>query len=135
MVYVYSQTSSKATKNDTKSPDKIVTPDNRELPPAILYPMLEFKDCIGAGGFGKVYRGFWLHEEKKKQKGEITSKKDYELVAIKEARVEGDRDDLLATIKENVLQEAKLFWMFVSFSLFVLRNLCWPFFVNKFASI
>jgi hypothetical protein len=55
--------------------------------------MLEFKDCIGAGGFGKVYRGFWLHEEKKKHKtsGETANKKDYELVAIKEARVEGDK--------------------------------------------
>lgn len=55
--------------------------DSRELPPHIPFDTLEFKDCIGAGGFGKVFRGFWtkIHNDKKK----------YEQVAIKEARVEG----------------------------------------------
>jgi len=126
------RSSSKTIDNNKKSPIEKTScsssnQDNRELPPHISYSMLEFKDCIGAGGFGKVYRGFWLHEEKKKQKtssGEITSKKEYELVAIKEARVEGDKDDLLATIKENVLQEAKLFWMLRHPNIIQLKGIC-----------
>lgn len=40
--------------------------DKQELPPHIPYAQLEFKDCIGAGGFGKVYRGFWSKSEKKR---------------------------------------------------------------------
>lgn len=113
-------------KDNKTSQQQAQQPDDRELPPHIPYNMLEFKDCIGAGGFGKVYRGFWQHEEKKKHKnsGEIASKKDYELVAIKEARVEGDKDDLLATIKENVLQEAKLFWMLRHPNIIQLKGIC-----------
>ena len=34
--------------------------EDQLLPPHIPYVQLEFKDCIGAGGFGKVYRGFWM---------------------------------------------------------------------------
>lgn len=29
------------------------------MPPQIPYTSLEFRDCIGAGGFGKVFRGIW----------------------------------------------------------------------------
>ena len=43
--------------------------DSRELPPHISFNSLEFKDCIGAGGFGKVYRGFWLKMHDERQTG------------------------------------------------------------------
>ena len=71
-----------------KIESKTVAVDDRELPPHIPLKQLEFKDFIGAGGFGKVYRGFWMkiHNEKKK----------CEQVAIKEARVEGNFIFLLA---------------------------------------
>jgi tRNA A-37 threonylcarbamoyl transferase component Bud32 len=73
----------------------------RDPPPHIPYTALEFKECIGSGGFGKVYKGFWRradHDDK------------IEMVAIKKARVEGDRDDLMNSIRESVMQEATLFW-------------------------
>jgi serine/threonine protein kinase len=88
-----------------------------EMPRQIAYDQLEFQDCIGAGGFGKVYKGYWLRKVKKK-----TMRK--ELVAIKEARIEGDREDLIASIKQNVLQEAKLFWKLKHANIIELRGVC-----------
>ena len=35
---------------------------------------------------------------------------DVDLVAIKKARIEGDKEDLIKSVKESVLQEARLFW-------------------------
>jgi mitogen-activated protein kinase kinase kinase 9 len=100
------------------------TPENsnRELPPHIPYSELEFKNCIGAGGFGKVFRGYWIHEYQNLSDNNKSRK--YELVAIKEARVEGDKDDLIATIKQNVLQEAKLFWMLRHPNIIQLKGIC-----------
>ena len=100
------------------------TPENsnRELPPHIPYSELEFKNCIGAGGFGKVFRGYWIHEYQ--NLNDNTKSRKYELVAIKEARVEGDKDDLIATIKQNVLQEAKLFWMLRHPNIIQLKGIC-----------
>ena len=57
----------------------------------INYEELEIKDFLGAGGFGKVFRGFFHHQE----------------VAIKLAKVNFD-DDIDETLK-NVLSEARLF--------------------------
>jgi hypothetical protein len=104
------------------SVSKMPENSNRELPPHIPYPELEFKNCIGAGGFGKVFRGYWIHEYQ--NLNDNTKSKKYELVAIKEARVEGDKDDLIATIKQNVLQEAKLFWMLRHPNIIQLKGIC-----------
>lgn len=45
-------------------------------------------------------------------------------MAIKEARIEGDKDDLLASIKQSVLQEAKLFWMLRHRNIIQLKGIC-----------
>lgn len=96
------------TSNSTSTlTSQINETDTRELPPHIPYSELEFKEGIGAGGFGKVYRGYWSRETVTfDESGTRNSRKVNELVAIKEARVEGDKEDLLATVKQNVLQEA-----------------------------
>jgi serine/threonine protein kinase len=83
-------------------------------PPKISYDKLEIKEFIGAGGFGKVFKGFWY-----KENSEVP-----EMVAIKEARIEGDKDDLITSIKENVLQEAKLFWMLHHPNIIQLKGVC-----------
>ena len=82
-------------------------------PPHIPYTSLEFKDCIGAGGFGKVYRGYWRRSDNK-----------LDLIAIKEAKIEGDKDDLIASIKQNVLQEARLFWILRHPNIIQLKGVC-----------
>ena len=94
----------------------------RQLPPHIPFSELEFKNCIGAGGFGKVFRGYWIHECQ--SLSDKSKAKKYELVAIKEARVEGDKDDLLTSIKQSVLQEAKLFWMLRHPNIIQLKGVC-----------
>jgi hypothetical protein len=94
----------------------------RELPPHIPYAELEFKDVIGAGGFGKVFKGYWIHDQP--SLSDKAKSKKYELVAIKEARVEGDKDDLLTVIKQNVLQEAKLFWILRHPNIIQLKGIC-----------
>jgi len=91
--------------------------ENRQLPPHIPYSQLEFKDCIGAGGFGKVYRGFWL-------KISSNANRKSELVAIKEARVEGNKEENMAKIQQNVLQEAKLFWTMRHPNIMQLKGIC-----------
>ncbi len=98
-------------KNNKQSSDQ-------SLPTQIPYNQLEFRDCIGAGGFGKVYKGYWIRN------GENSDKNKRELVAIKEARIEGDREDLITTIRQNVLQEAKLFWMLKHPNIIELKGVC-----------
>lgn len=85
----------------------------RELPPQIPYESLEFKECIGSGGFGKVFKGFWT-----KESGQI------EMVAIKKARIEGDKEDLINSVKESVLQEATLFWALRHPNIIQLMGVC-----------
>jgi serine/threonine protein kinase len=51
-----------------------------------------------------VFKGYLKVED------EHSQDERYELVAIKKARIEGDKDDLMSSVRENVLQEAKLFW-------------------------
>ena len=100
-------------KNDKESSD-----DQTSLPTQIPYNQLEFRDCIGAGGFGKVFKGYWLRNN------DNSDKIKRELVAIKEARIEGDREDLITTIRQNVLQEAKLFWMLKHPNIIELKGVC-----------
>ncbi|RNA01838.1 mitogen-activated kinase kinase kinase MLK4-like isoform X2 [Brachionus plicatilis] len=101
-------------------PSNYVTPyepddetDRSQLPPQVDYSQLEIQECIGAGGFGKVFKGFWLQNGRRK-----------ELVAIKKARVEVDTDELLNTIKQSVLNEAKLFWALRHPNIIELKGMC-----------
>ena len=59
----------------------------------IKFSELKLEEVIGIGGFGKVYKGIWRGNE----------------VAVKAARQDQDED--INVILENVLQEAKLFWV------------------------
>ncbi|KAJ8256393.1 hypothetical protein COCON_G00185450, partial [Conger conger] len=61
---------------------------------------------IGAGGFGKVYKGAWRGEE----------------VAVKAARQDPDED--ISVTAENVRQEARLFWMLRHPNIISLRGMC-----------
>lgn len=62
-------------------------------PLEIDFTELVLEEVIGAGGFGKVYRGMWQGEE----------------VAVKAARQDPDED--ISATAESVRQEARLFWM------------------------
>ncbi|EHB11574.1 Mitogen-activated protein kinase kinase kinase 9, partial [Heterocephalus glaber] len=67
---------------------------------------LTLEEIIGIGGFGKVYRAFWIGDE----------------VAVKAARYDPD-EDISQTI-ENVRQEAKLFAMLKHPNIIALRGVC-----------
>jgi mitogen-activated protein kinase kinase kinase 9 len=67
---------------------------------------LSIKEVIGFGGFGKVHRAFWLGEE----------------VAVKAARPNPDEDAEMA--KQNVLQEARLFWSLNHDNIVTLKGVC-----------
>jgi mitogen-activated protein kinase kinase kinase 9 len=65
----------------------------RFFPPHISWSELKVEEVIGAGGFGKVYRGYYRGHE----------------VAVKAAR--RDPDEEPGECKKKVLQEGKLFWL------------------------
>jgi mitogen-activated protein kinase kinase kinase 9 len=67
---------------------------------------LSIKEVIGLGGFGKVHRAFWLTEE----------------VAVKAARPIADEDEEVA--RQNVLQEARLFWSLKHENIVTLKGVC-----------
>lgn len=99
-------------------PSNFVTDDDPMLlnvPPEIIgdiqpeeidYTELELKEVIGVGGFGKVHRAYWRDEE----------------VAVKAARQNPEEDPEEA--KENVLQEAKLFWSLKHENIVGLKGVC-----------
>uniref|UniRef100_A0A1B0CDE5 mitogen-activated protein kinase kinase kinase n=1 Tax=Lutzomyia longipalpis TaxID=7200 RepID=A0A1B0CDE5_LUTLO len=96
-------------------PSNFVTDSDPLLPSAMIgniqpeeigYHELELKEVIGVGGFGKVHRAYWGHEE----------------VAVKAARRGPDEDIELA--RKNVLQEAKLFWSLKHENIVSLRGVC-----------
>ncbi|XP_058285653.1 mitogen-activated protein kinase kinase kinase 9 isoform X5 [Hylobates moloch] len=72
----------------------------------IDFAELTLEEIIGIGGFGKVYRAFWIGDE----------------VAVKAARHDPD-EDISQTI-ENVRQEAKLFAMLKHPNIIALRGVC-----------
>lgn len=75
-------------------------------PLEIDYTELELKEVIGLGGFAKVNRAYWGDEE----------------VAVKAARQNPDED--INITRENVLQEAKLFWSLKHENIMALRGVC-----------
>ncbi|XP_032295529.1 mitogen-activated protein kinase kinase kinase isoform X1 [Drosophila virilis] len=80
--------------------------DPLELPHEIDYSELDIKEVIGSGGFCKVHRGFYDNEE----------------VAIKIAHQTGEDD--MQRMRDNVLQEAKLFWPLKHRNIAALRGVC-----------
>ncbi|XP_053952164.1 uncharacterized protein LOC128859306 [Anastrepha ludens] len=74
-------------------------------PQEIDYAELEVGEVIGAGGFCKVHRGYYNGEE----------------VAIKVAPQAGPD---IESNRENVLQEAKLFWVVKHENIVALRGVC-----------
>lgn len=99
-------------------PSNFVTADDPMLlnvPPEIIgdiqpveidYNELELKEVIGVGGFGKVHRAYWSDEE----------------VAVKAARQNPEED--IDITRENVLQEAKLFWSLKHENIVGLKGVC-----------
>lgn len=77
-----------------------------ESPLEIDFAELNLEEVIGAGGFGKVYRGAWRGEE----------------VAVKAARQDPDED--ISVTAESVRQEARLFWMLRHPNIIALRGVC-----------
>ncbi|XP_033238058.1 mitogen-activated protein kinase kinase kinase isoform X1 [Drosophila pseudoobscura] len=75
-------------------------------PHEIEYEEMDIKEVIGSGGFCKVHRGFYDGEE----------------VAIKIAHQTGDDD--MQRMRDNVLQEAKLFWALKHENIAALRGVC-----------
>lgn len=75
-------------------------------PVEIDYKELVMEEVVGVGGFGKVHRAFWLAEE----------------VAVKAARQNPEEDVEVA--KNNVLQEAKLFWSLKHENIVALKGVC-----------
>ncbi len=77
-----------------------------ESPLEIDFSELCLEEVIGAGGFGKVYKGVWRGEE----------------VAVKAVRQDPDED--ISATAENVRQEARLFWMLRHRNIIALRGVC-----------
>ncbi|XP_028822340.1 mitogen-activated protein kinase kinase kinase 10-like, partial [Denticeps clupeoides] len=77
-----------------------------ESPLEIDFSELSLEEVIGAGGFGKVYKGAWHGEE----------------VAVKAARQDPDED--ISATAESVRKEARLFWMLRHPNIISLRGVC-----------
>ncbi|XP_023206814.1 mitogen-activated protein kinase kinase kinase 10 [Xiphophorus maculatus] len=77
-----------------------------DSPLEIDFSELTLEEVIGAGGFGKVYKGVWRREE----------------VAVKAARQDPDED--ISVTAESVRQEARLFWMLRHPNIIALRGVC-----------
>jgi len=78
----------------------------RFYPPHISWSELQVEEVIGAGGFGKVFRGYYKGAE----------------IAVKAAR--HDPDENISDLKEKVLQEGKLFWLLKHQNIVGLLGVC-----------
>ncbi|XP_061684088.1 mitogen-activated protein kinase kinase kinase 10 [Syngnathoides biaculeatus] len=93
------------TKGDAPNYQQL-TVDVGECPLEVDFAELFLEEVIGAGGFGKVYKGVWQGEE----------------VAVKAARQDPDED--ISVTAESVRQEARLFWMLRHPNIIALRGVC-----------
>ncbi|XP_057694708.1 mitogen-activated protein kinase kinase kinase 10 [Corythoichthys intestinalis] len=93
------------TKGDAPNYQQL-TVDVGECPLEVDFSELLLEEVIGAGGFGKVYKGLWQGEE----------------VAVKAARQDPDED--ISVTAESVRQEARLFWMLRHPNIIALRGVC-----------
>lgn len=75
-------------------------------PVEIDYAELDVREVIGVGGFGKVHRAYWDDEE----------------VAVKATRQ--NPEETFEISRENVLQEAKLFWSLKHENIVGLKGVC-----------
>ncbi|XP_044211054.1 mitogen-activated protein kinase kinase kinase 10 [Thunnus albacares] len=94
------------TKGDAASYQQLVAGGVGDCPLEIDFSELLLEEVIGAGGFGKVYKGVWRREE----------------VAVKAARQDPDED--ISVTAESVRQEARLFWMLRHPNIIALRGVC-----------
>ncbi|RVE64853.1 hypothetical protein OJAV_G00130270 [Oryzias javanicus] len=98
--------SPKTQKGDAASYQQLTAGGVGESPVEIDFTELILEEVIGAGGFGKVYKGVWRGEE----------------VAVKAARQDPDED--ISVTAESVRQEARLFWMLRHPNIIALRGVC-----------
>lgn len=94
------------TRGDAASYQQLVPSGVGVCPLEIDFSELLLEEVIGAGGFGKVYKGVW--------RGEV--------VAVKAARQDPDED--ISATAESVRQEARLFWMLRHANIIALRGVC-----------
>lgn len=94
------------TRGDAASYQQLVPSGVGECPLEIDFSELLLEEVIGAGGFGKVYKGVW--------QGDV--------VAVKAARQDPDED--ISATAESVRQEARLFWMLRHANIIALRGVC-----------
>lgn len=91
-------------------PSNFVTNDDPMFlnvqPVEIDYNELDVREVIGIGGFGKVHRAYWIDDE----------------VAVKAARQNPEED--VSITRQNVLQEAKLFWSLTHDNIVALKGVC-----------
>ncbi len=88
----------------TQSTNRTVSSSKGSIP-VIKYADIDLKECIGTGGFGRVCRAVYKSEE----------------VAVKEAHLD---DSSLDAIRDMVLREATLCWMFKHPNIIKLKGIC-----------
>ena len=96
----------------------------QQPPPLIGIDQLEINECIGAGGFGKVYKGYWRRNADE-QAGRAQSQ-SRQLVAIKQARIEANHGDVhsLSLIRQSVCNEANVLQMLRHVNIIELKGYC-----------
>ena len=96
-----------------------VAVDPSDRPSEIDFAELVLDEVIGAGGFGKVYKGVW---RRRQGRGGREEEEEEEEVAVKAAR--RDPDEEAGAAAESVRREARLFWMLRHPNVIALRGVC-----------